>query len=89
VPEKNRAEIETLSAEEKVLDEQRKAEEAAFQEVMSSLQQETKVFQEEKDKLQAEQMKLKKTYDDMKSAVRLHCCFVSMLKRRFSFRFLI
>ena len=75
LPEKNRAEIEKLSADEKELNEQRKQEELAFQKIMSSLQKETKGFQEEKDKLQADQIKLQKTYDEMKSAVKFLCSF--------------
>ncbi len=70
IPQKNEREIEKLSENEKVLDEQRKEEEAEFQKLMSSLQKETKSFQEEKDKLQEKQMTLKKKYDEMKSAVR-------------------
>lgn len=71
IPEKNQAEIADLTEEEKILNERRIEEEAAFQKIMSSLQKETKNFQEEKDKLQAEQIHLKKKYDDMRSAVRI------------------
>lgn len=69
VPEDNHKQIERLTDEETELNKRRQEEEAAFQAVMSSLQQETKAFQEEKDKLQAEQIKLKKKYDDMRTAV--------------------
>lgn len=71
IPQKNQDEIKKLTAEEAVLNEKRKEEEVAFQAVMSSLQEETKGFQEEKDKLQAEQIKVKKAFDDMRSAVWL------------------
>lgn len=71
MPEKNQAQIAELTEEEEELNERRIEIEASIQKVLSSLQNETKKFLTEEDELQAEQIQVKKKYDDSRLAVKI------------------
>ena len=73
LPEKNSKEITELQALATRLEVDRVKEEAQRDKILASLRTDTKSLQDEKDKLQAKQIDLKKTADDAKAKVCSTC----------------